>query len=375
MEIGNINNSIIHECIHWKYHKNFYEVLDLIKKRKKFYNNEQYINVGFNWIEYQAAQLSGRILMPKKMFLLKYNEIINKLRQSFPNLMKAELCELAINDLAEYFNVSKLATKVRLSQLNILESYGVYCYIDGKYHRAFQTNNDKSKTYLISFQNAVKLYQNNNVIKELVENKKIIYADGFYVLNDSKYVERKNNINVLTYLARCDVSKCCLEFVYTKKYSDYYTKVNLFFSKNQTNDELEINIDENSIQNSNILGISCNMRAVIEEIDEAKKLISKMNGSFTDSLNLLFNYSGIKSINDLSKLSNIDRRTLSNYLDGKSVPDIKKVLALCAAMELYPLVSKRLIEQAGLSIGNRGNDIDIIYMFLLNQCYHEGLDK
>lgn len=382
---GTENNTIIHECIHWKYHRNFYELMTIIGKKEKFllcvsnyeYGNNESFGKALKWVEYQANQLSGRILMPKKSTIIKYNEVLNELKKEYSNLLLCELCEKTIDILSDFFDVSRQAVKVRLSQLNIVEAYGVYCYIDGKYHQPFQLKNNeinKAKTHLISFKDAIHLYKNNKTINKLVNDNKIVFIDNFYILNNPKYVKRKDNIIELTDYARSNIDECCLEFNIIKKY-EVNEKINSYLSRNTSNNNLDIYIDEATIQNSRIIGIGCDMTIVIEEVEETKEILSKMNGDFKDSLNLLFNYSGIKSISDLSKLSKIDRRLLSSYLDGKTIPDIKKILALCAAMELYPLVSKRLIEQAGLSIGKRNKDIDIVYLFLLNQCYHEGLDK
>jgi len=308
---------------------------------------------------------------------------MDELAFDFPQLPKSQLCEFAIKILAEFFDVSQSAMKVRLAQLGIKEAVGAYCYVNGKYQKPYQFNHEKSdepKTYLIGFVDALLLYLSNKTLAKLVDEKKIVFANGFYALNNQKYVKlTEEGILDLTDYAREHVDECCLEFdiigiFKTKHDGKYYSMC--FLCRNASSDgSVRVEIDEASIQNSRIIGITGSMNIAMDEINEASELLSKMNDNFVKSINLLFENSTISSVNELATLSNIDHKTISSYLDGKTIPDLRKLLAICSAMELYPVLSYRLIEQAGLSIGKRGAQIDMVYMFLLDQCYHEGLDK
>lgn len=382
------NVAIVHECIHWLYHKNFFELLFILNPKIKSIFDMENLNfdiekdylITLNYIECFAQQLSYRIIMPKKTIIMKYEEEMTIIKGQYPNITKSEMCEKAIKVLAEYFNVSKLSMKIRLCQLGIKEAHGTYCYVDDQYHKPFEGANlvhYNTKEYLVSFKNAIKLYSKNPTLRKLLDERKIVYANGFFVLNNKLYIEYDENKKiVLTDYARSHIDECCLEFDISYDYKNKgYDASCYWLSSAISENKKNVDIDAKSIQNSRIIGVSGDMSVVIEELEEAEMLLTKMNKTFSDGLKLLFKKSGIASISDLSRLSKIDRKTLNSYFEGRTIPNLEKVLALCAALELYPSLSYRLIELAGLSLGRRGKPIDQLYMFLIGQCYHEGLDS
>lgn len=129
------------------------------------------------------------------------------------------------------------------------------------------------------------------------------------------------------------------------------------------------------MHNNTELGISVPMYDAITEIKEAEEILKHMNNTFSDSLRYILNYLGNITISDLSKQTKIETKTIRRYLKGETTPNLERLLAICAELELYPSITKRLLEQAGIIIGKRGNEKDEIYLFLIEQCYHEGLES
>lgn len=81
--VGCVNNTIVHECVHWDRHNLFFELEKIfnptaitcqVKEGKKTENNGS----PYDWMEWQANHLAPRILMPAKTTKEKIEELIDK---------------------------------------------------------------------------------------------------------------------------------------------------------------------------------------------------------------------------------------------------------------------------------------------------------
>ena len=70
--IGTINNTIIHECVHLERYKMFFELMRLLSHECHFiscqiveiYGKDKTKSTPLDWIEWQANTLAPKILMP-----------------------------------------------------------------------------------------------------------------------------------------------------------------------------------------------------------------------------------------------------------------------------------------------------------------------
>lgn len=385
------NNTIIHECVHWEYHKNFFELQYLLNEENKSitFKKENIdlksfcISNEIEWLEWQASALTPRILMPKRVTIEKFLSTIEKIKNQDGALKNSQIYEKVIIDLANFFKVTKKAVKIRLLQLGFKNIIGINCYIDKEYKPAYYFNyqdEDESLTYMISFKEAIHFRIINKRLDSLIKERKIIYADGFFAINQKEYVQiSKNGKIILTDYAREHVDECCLAFniIGTFKsnlnnisYSSYYICKNI---SNQHHTKLELNME--SIQNSRIIGIAGCTDIAFEEIMEASKILDKMTGSFEECLNVLIKELGYKSNKIIGELAFLDEKTIWNYRKGKRIPELNKLLAICGGLKLHPRITYKLMEKAGYTIGNRGKQEDFIIMFLIEECYNEGLSS
>ena len=66
---------------------------------------------------------------------------------------------------------------------------------------------------MISFKEAIHFRIINKRLDSLIKERKIIYADGFFAINQKEYVQiSKNGKIILTDYAREHVDECCLAF-------------------------------------------------------------------------------------------------------------------------------------------------------------------
>ena len=97
-------------------------------------------------MERQARALAPRILMPKKQFLIKFNEISEELDKA-TNLSLIKKWHKIIVKLSKFFGVSYQSVKYRLRDLNKHRADGVFNFIDGKYIKEFTFKENYLKEY------------------------------------------------------------------------------------------------------------------------------------------------------------------------------------------------------------------------------------
>lgn len=118
--LGAYNNTIVHECVHWEYHKKAFALEQLFNEDASRIRCKVVGGIagksddGTKWMEWQANSLAPKIQMPLAQFKRKAAEYIKTARNE---LGTTELCELmpaVIDELAAFFAVSRMAAKIRL---------------------------------------------------------------------------------------------------------------------------------------------------------------------------------------------------------------------------------------------------------------------
>lgn len=134
--LGSVNNSIVHECVHWVEHRKVFEL-------EKLYNTEassiscevvggtasKLARKSTEFMERQANQLTPRIQMPAEPFRIKANEYISKFMRETNARHTVDVMEKVITALEINFGVSRQAAKVRLVELGFEDAIGTYTYL------------------------------------------------------------------------------------------------------------------------------------------------------------------------------------------------------------------------------------------------------
>lgn len=136
--LGSVNNTIIHECVHWVKHRKVFEL-------EKLYNADA-SNISCEVVggatsavaksateqmEKQANQLAPRIQMPAEPFKVKAKEYIARFMRESNARHENEVMEQVITALETAFGVSKQAAKIRLVELGFDAAIGTYTYASG----------------------------------------------------------------------------------------------------------------------------------------------------------------------------------------------------------------------------------------------------
>ncbi len=126
--IGSERNTIAHECTHWHIHRPYHTVQIMAggKKAVAFRCPTEPPSERFqlkwtdeDWMEWQANGIAPKILMPQNMFVQYVNahHLYSKMKNTaIGSLYK----DLLIEDLADFFQVSKQSASIRLSELDLI---------------------------------------------------------------------------------------------------------------------------------------------------------------------------------------------------------------------------------------------------------------
>lgn len=366
--IGSANNTIIHECVHWDRHRKAFELLNLLEGTARHisceivegeYNGLAPSESALKWMEWQANQLAPRILMPKKTIVKLYGELLKDEFLLHPLRRYAENLQAVVGKIADYFEVSHLAAKLRLIELGYEEAEGtfVFCESRGLPPYAFRKGIiDKNHSFVIGENNLIRSILMNPKLTELYAKGILVYANGMLCFNDPKYVMlNENGRYILTDYALEHVDECC--FLFERKYSaseiyldTYYRRCFLCreidaseFVPAQYDPNHEINQTKEQMQNE-IDMIASNLSK------EILRMHNEMKGGFSGALNYFMDTKDITA-EELQGRSGVSTVSISGYRNSIE-PNIEKgtALALCKGLYLLPYQAELFLDRAGCSI-------------------------
>lgn len=395
---GSYNNTVVHECVHIEYHRKFFEIQKLIDSSKKSISCKEgklpqklsgNYQKAFDLMEWQACSLTPKILMPAKTFRLKFEELWKETALDYPNALKGRIMEVVIEKLSDFFNVSKIAVKIRLFDIGIDNAAGTSNYINGKRYPSFYFKShtlEKNQTFVIDFVDSLIQINLNPELKELSKQGKLAYANGMVVLNDEKYVKvDENGERVLTDYALEHVDECAFIFekAHSKSngiYNQYLETICFLCRSEETGSYIQSSYCKGNIHNAKIIQDAIEIEDEYSENVEALSLIKKMNGSFVEDFNVLINENqyvhpnGEPNWSMMQSLTLISDKTLKTYAEGTAHPTKSKALAICAGFCLHPRVSYHFLMKAGYQLQSTMNDFDFVYCGLIERHYEEGVE-
>ncbi len=192
--IGALNNTIVHECVHWGLHRKAFMLEHLYNKeltqigcvvRGGIAGNKK---DSTDWMEWQANALAPRIQMPKEMFKKRVDTLISKFRRELGEYDIVDIIQPIIEQLTIDFGVSRTAAKLRLIDIGYDEAIGAFNYVDGRYvqpHKATPGFLQKNQTFSISARDAAILAWTNPFLKSVLEEGRYVYVDSHYRVRKS----------------------------------------------------------------------------------------------------------------------------------------------------------------------------------------------
>jgi len=357
--LGSVNNTIVHECVHWDRHRKAFEL-------ERLYNasatqikcivvggvKSESNHTANDWMEWQANVLAPRIQMPIGSFKTKANEYIRKYRQLRNTTELVDVMEPVIDELASFFCVSRCAAKIRMVDAGYEEAVGAFTYIDGRYVKphAFKKGSiSRNQTYSISLDDAMIETLINQTLRPHSINGDLIYVDSHVCVNNPKYVKRSDDGGYeMTEYGRLHVDECCLAFdlkvKHANKYSEQFYKECVLYRDVNSGLHFEAKF---SPENSKSAVDKAN--AISELNKEITELLTTLPKVFSTSLVKIMEWAEI-SVEELAESSKLSSKTIQRLRTQADYNvNMKTVVAICIGMHLHPLLSNHLIESAGLS--------------------------
>ena len=391
---GCLNNTIVHECLHWWLHRKYFELQMLLNPNDQ--SSKSYIDemempdkrkfVNKYYMELQARSIAPIVLMPKDTACSYYETILTQLENRKSYQSKTRTFLYALYKFAEKFGASTSSARIRLENLGYTEvSFSSKIGSELKI-RPFKSSVrlGLGQTYILEFAEAVKAFSKDQATRYALASGKILYVDGLFVINDEKYVKfYKNAKPRLTELALSDVSKCCILFDTKKEGISVefnpatFNFVTFCSGGSKTQYAVNPSVSKNE-RNKEILDLKRTSLHQKDEIEEARDFVSKMNrfDTFAAKFDCLLGDEcmAFKSDRGIGSKCKIDGKTITAYRKGISKPDEKKLLAICAGLQLHPLVSGHLFKANRMDIYAVSEEPYPFYFHLMTTCYKTDLD-
>lgn len=378
-KFGTLSNTIIHECVHWKWHRLFFEMKKLLTKDpvSMAYKESGYSNktgskaTEIDWIEWQANELAPKILMPASMTRKYIKDKFAALRRTtHENVRDAEIFQQTIASTAAFFNVSRSSAKLRAAELGFEQAKGVFVYVDGKYIKPFSFDKNalvKNETFVINSVSAAKLVIDSPDLYALLLANKIVFVNNMLCINNEKYIQYdKEGFPSMTRYALDHADECCLVFKrerkYDRAYDDSYGNLGFlcreisadFFVendvKNETYEERKKELsDEANKKDKDKDNEAKIIKKVMSSITELEDTFDKLPGSLSKTIDYHIRRKGYTA-NQLNKRTQLSEQFISNLRNNK-VHNItlQTLMKLFVGLNLAPDFCLDLMEKAGVS--------------------------
>lgn len=381
--LGSVNNTIIHECVHWDKHRKAFELERLYNENATQIRCQVIGGIKENkslsptdWMEWHANSLTPKIQMPLAQTKIKVAEFIRDYYNRFPDAELIDILEPVIDEVANFFFVSRLAAKIRMVDIGFEEAVGTFTYIDGKYvkpHTFKKGAIKRNQTYSISERDAAFESSINPVLREKLKNGLYLFIDSHFCINDPKYVAYDDyGKALLTNYARHHIDECCLVFDLKIQHStnnygkQFYTECVLY--RDATSDIFfEAHYCDSKVNDD----LDAQATAILAYNKELSEIIKKLPGSFKDSLKTLMTWKE-KTVEGLAESTFLDPRTIQRMRNNDDYePSLETIVAVCIALQLPPAASYALINRSVHKLGV--SEKHFAYDFLIRSWYTKPL--
>lgn len=375
---GTVNSTIAHECYHWYRHQPYHALMKMIGAKDDVgkviqcaiqpNNKDTEKWKAIDWLEWQANGVAPYILMPSQTCKTVIDTLLNEHVYSAHESERSHGLETVIDQVAEYYGVSRQAAKTRMHQLGYTIVDGVYTCVNGHYIPQFSfdpSSLGKNQTYTLSATDLFKAYCCSKDFRALVDSGRVVYVDGHLCINRPEYVVTDQcSICHMTEYALAHVDECCYVFdigyAYDSKYQGLknYTQ---FLAKT----DVQLTARECSYDPKNEHNKALN--ALMDTAAQRSNALRRYPGSFAETLVLLMKERKISNKN-LADLSLVGEKTIQRLRNDEEYPTTKQtVLGLCVGLSLSPAEAEDFFDKSDFKLNPKKTE-DYIYKCVLGAC-------
>jgi DNA-binding Xre family transcriptional regulator len=378
--LGSWNNTVIHECVHWIKHRRVFELERLynrnvsrIRCKVAESTTDERKRSDTEWMEWHANALAPRILMPRRMFKRKADEIISRHQRENGTGRLGDVIATVILDLSEFFGVSVQAAKIRMIDVGYIEAIGAHEYVDDRYVSPYSFAGGaigKNQTFSVPAVDGLVQYAFNDDFRQLIDSGDFVHTDSHYCINSPEYITRNEyGILEMTEYAKRHIDECCLVFNRNVKPNtafgaQRYTECALFQSAvAKTLTEIEYDHTE---RNKETAERAAAIRAEMFEVKEASKIAGELPGSFCRSLKKLMDWREI-TVEELAERALLSPKTIQRMRnEDEREWKLDHIAAVCVGLMLPSAISIPLIEKAGHKL--RGEKGFVLHHLFSTRC-------
>lgn len=221
MSTNLITSTIIHECVHWVFHRCAFELGRLycvnddgFTCMKDKTTTGSTAAVGNKFIEIQTLGIVPRILLPLSDVRKEAEDIARQVMNTCRN--RAEGLEEVLNTMKMQHGLSTESMRRSLISSGLQCFRGIMVYQDDAYLKSYCFQKDSlgsDETFDIPYQALAELFKSDNSIHDLIINGEYVYAGGHLVKNSPQYVEFRNPLDPdPTEYAILHADECFLKF-------------------------------------------------------------------------------------------------------------------------------------------------------------------
>jgi len=392
--IGSVNNTIIHECIHQDRHGKFFELQKLLMGNAEIsaiscevtdrsVAPEEDRKKALHWMEWQANALTPHVQMPLKTAKRKFLEILDELYQVYPECGKARRMQQAVDTFAEFYGVSRVAAKLRLFELGFKQAVGTFIFEGGGYAEPYYFGKDtlnKGETFEIKENDVHFLMASKPEFKQLFLDELFVYVDGMVCIRDDQYFETGDTGAFrMTAYARDHVDECCLVFQVknlrtAKEYDNSFYRECFLCRDVKASEFVEAEFDPDLDHTQSVQERAAECKKIRAQAKSIEGSADVLPASFSKTLEFHIKRKGC-DLTELSINSGISEITIRQYLDkGNQHPAKSSAMALCVGLNLHPVYSLDLLRKAGHEIVYQPTEENILYYDLITNHPMETLE-
>lgn len=316
-----VNNTIIHEVVHWLLHGPAFQLAKVWDReyastacRKQNYN-ASHIWSSIDRMEWQANSLVPRLLMPDWMAKIVAGSWYS-IYDGLPPILRVER---TIDRLGQHFDVSRQMAKIRMAELGYADAEKAFSYYEKRRHT-------------ISFEQATQELTRNKDFRDALATGGYAYVDNCFVLRDKKYICRNEaGVLHLTQYAKAHMAECCLAFATIR------------MNRGMQHGLLRCNVEEEAF----ITGSGVPAAELIKRSQAMAAILQGLSASFSETLAAHMTRKGV-SCERLAEASLLSRSSIFRFRK-EPYPHISlpNVISLCIGLKLHPLLATDLVRKAG----------------------------
>ena len=355
--LGALNNTIIHECVHWDKHRKVFLLERLYNDKASGISCEvvggaraDIARQATEKMEQQANQLTPRIQMPAAPFKARANDLIAKFMRETSAAHEIDVMEMVIEQLVVDFHVSRQAAKIRLVELGIEAAVGTFTWVDDHYVRPHSYRKGaikRNQTFTISGQDAAIQRMINPALRSLTGDGDYLFIENHFVYNAPLYVGRDAGGHVqLTDYARAHMDECCLVFDMTIKgnVKDAYHTI-CFLNREPGAYSFELAFHDGFEGKPQKDQVALRKADREEEIE----ILKKMGGDQEQCIKLLLDWRKM-DYTELGAAIDRDPKTISRIVKSTNQPSPETAVLICLGLNLPPSISARLLQVLGVTL-------------------------